>query len=85
VGQADAAVRRLRSLPVGSRVVVRFRIPGGFRDALGDLAAIDETSCTVLTRRGPVTVSLADVALAKPVPPPPPRRAARHPAPPINP
>jgi hypothetical protein len=79
------AVQRLRSLPVGGRVVVRFRVPGGFRDALGDLVRIDESSCTVLTRRGPVTVALADVALAKPVPPPPPRRAPRYPAPPVTP
>jgi hypothetical protein len=81
----NPAVRRLRSLPTGTRVVVRSRVPGGFRDALGDLTAVDEASCTVLTRRGPVTVPLADVALAKPVPPPPPRRRPRHAGPAVSP
>lgn len=74
-------MQRLRSLPTGTRVVVRFRVPGGFRDALGVLTDIGAEFCTVDTRRGPVTVPLADVALAKPVPPPPPRRAPRYPPP----
>jgi len=73
----NPAVRRLRSVPAGTRVVVRSRIPGGFTDALGELTAIDERSCTVRTRRGEVVIDLADVALAKPVPPPPPPRYPR--------
>lgn len=71
----NAAVRRLRSLQVGTRLVVRYRIPGGLTDALGELISIDHTDCIVRTRRhGDVTIALAEVALAKLVPPPPARR-----------
>jgi hypothetical protein len=73
------AVRRLRGLPVGTRVVVRSRIPGGLTDALGVLIAMDDDSCTVRTRRGDLTIALAAVTLAKPVPPPPVRRPPRFP------
>lgn len=64
----------LTALPIGTRVVVRYRVEGGFTDALGPLTAIGAGECVVDTKRGPVTVPLADVALAKPVPPPPARR-----------
>jgi len=67
-------VEMLRALPLGTRVVVRRREDDGFHDALGDLVAIDEDACTVQTRRGPVTVPLAKITRAKPVPPPPPPR-----------
>ncbi len=80
--EGPAAVALLRTLPTGTRVVVRRREDDGFHDALGDLVAIDEHTCTVRTRRGPVTVPLSTVTRAKPVPPPPPRRAPRHPMPP---
>ncbi len=65
----------LRDLPLGTRVVVRHRIEGGFTDALGTLVARDESTCTVETRRGPVVVAFDAVALAKPVPPPPVRKS----------
>jgi hypothetical protein len=68
-------VKLLRELPLGTRVVVRYRIEGGFTDALGDLVARDDVSCTVETRRGPVVVEFSSVALAKPVPPPPARKS----------
>jgi hypothetical protein len=67
----------LTKLPLGTRVVVRFSIEGGFTDALGDLVACGDDECTVDTRRGAITVSLADVVAAKPVPPAPPRRNPR--------
>jgi hypothetical protein len=74
-------VKLLRDLPLGTRVVVRYRIEGGFTDALGNLVARDETTCTVETRRGPVVVDLAAVTLAKPVPPPPVRKSGGEPPP----
>lgn len=67
----------LRSLPLGTRVVVRSKVPGGFTDALGDLLACDGETVTVRTRRGTAVVRLGDVAAAKPVPPTPDRRARR--------
>jgi peroxiredoxin len=69
----------LASLPLGTRVVVRSRVPGGFTDALGDLVARDGATVTVRTRRGSAVVRLGDVTAAKPVPPAPPRRAPRRP------
>ncbi len=68
-------MKLLRELPLGTRVVVRYRIEGGLTDALGNLVARDENTCTVETRRGPVVVNLAAVTLAKPVPPPPVRKS----------
>ncbi len=82
VAAGQAAIELLYSLPPGTRVVVRRREADGFHDALGNLVAIDGQTCTVDTRRGAVTVPLAAVVLAKPVPPPPPRRAPRHRMPP---
>jgi len=72
-------VALLRSLPTGTRVVIRMRIPGGFTDVLGDLTDCTEYDCTVRTRSGPAQVPLSAVALAKRVPPPPqPRQAPRR-------
>ncbi len=72
-----APVHLLQSLPQGTRVVVRYRIGEQLTDALGDLIALDDDSCTVRTRRGDAVVPLSDVTAAKPVPPAPPRRASR--------
>jgi len=59
----------------GTRIVVRYRIEGMMTDALGLLVSVDDTNCVVETKRGPVKIALADIALAKSVPPPPePRR-----------
>lgn len=72
------AARFVAGTTPGTRIVVRSRIEGGFTDALGYLLFVDETSCVIETKRGAVTVALADVALAKAVPPPPaPRRPRR--------
>ncbi len=71
-----AAALYLRSAPTGSRVVARYRIPGGFTDALGYLRSCDESACDIDTRRGTVTVALADVVAAKQVPEPPVRRSS---------
>lgn len=72
-------MKLLRELPLGTRVVVRYRVEGGFTDALGTLVARDETTCTVDTRRGPVVVGFEEVTLAKPVPPPPVRKSGGGP------
>ena len=74
----DSPARHLLTLPVGTRVVVRYRLDDGLTDALGELVQIDEQTCTVRTRRhGDVVVPLVLVTAAKPVPPPPPRRPRR--------
>jgi hypothetical protein len=65
----------LTTVAIGRRVVARYRIPGGFTDALGYLRSRDGRSCVIETRRGEVTVPLADVVAAKTVPEPPARRA----------
>lgn len=68
-----------RAWPVGVRVVVRRRLPGGgFSDALGDLLAVGPEGVRVATRRGEVDVPADQIVVGKLVPPPPPRRAARH-------
>lgn len=61
----------LHGVPTGRRVVVRYLIEDGERatDALGELVDRDATSVTVRTRRERVRVPLADVVLAKQVPP----------------
>lgn len=64
----------LLDLPLDTRVVVRYRIEGGFTDALGPLRARDATTCTVETKRGLVVVPLDAVVAAKQVPPAPVRR-----------
>jgi hypothetical protein len=53
------------------RVVLRYRLDDGLAtDALGYVTSIDATICVVETKRGAVTVPLADVIAAKEVPPP---------------
>jgi hypothetical protein len=61
--------------PVGARVVVRRRLTaGGYADVLGELLAADDDGVEVATRRGPVRVAAADIAIGKVVPPAVPRR-----------
>ena len=67
----------LRGLQPGVRVVVRYRIDGGFTDALGTLSDVGPDGCTVATRRGDVVIAYPLVTAAKTVPPAPPRRPAR--------
>ena len=71
-----APARFLAAAEPGTRVVVRYRIEGGFTDALGHLLECDAGSCTVRTRRSDVVISLERVVAAKEVPPAPPRRGA---------
>lgn len=73
----NTALDRLAGLPLGTRVVVRYRIGDGLTDALGELSARDSHGCTIATRSGSVTIAYDDVQLAKAVPPPPPPRARR--------
>jgi GNAT superfamily N-acetyltransferase len=69
----------IEDLQVGSRVVVRHRLPdGAASDALGDLVAADGTTLRIRTRRGEVTIARADVLAAKAVPPPPARKGPPH-------
>ncbi|WP_104111789.1 MULTISPECIES: ferrous iron transport protein A [unclassified Arthrobacter] len=75
----NTALTRLTQLPLGTRMVVRYRIDGGLSDALGDLTARDSFGCTITTRSGTVTIMYDDVQLAKAVPPPPAPRARRMP------
>ncbi|WP_157692831.1 GNAT family N-acetyltransferase [Pedococcus dokdonensis] len=73
------------NLPLGSRVVVRWRLPAPdpatgatLTDAVGTLVARDDDTLQVETSRGLVTVELARVEAAKEVPPRPTRRGAAH-------
>jgi len=59
---------------VGQRVSVRYRIEGGFTDALGYIRRIDETGMDVETRRGLQRVPAELIVVGRRVPPPPPRR-----------
>jgi hypothetical protein len=73
----------LLALPLGTRVVVRYRLHGDTHkatDALGELTALGSDSCTVTTRRGPIVIALTDIVAAKTVPPPPEPRIRRPPA-----
>ncbi|MFE4544548.1 hypothetical protein [Arthrobacter sp. NPDC056727] len=74
----------LATAPAGTRVVVRYRIDGGFTDALGDLLECTETGCTVRTRSSDVGIALDRVVAAKQVPPAPPRRGQRRTPPPAG-
>ena len=56
----------------GMRVVVRYRNDeGSFSDAVGELTRVDDDGVEVATKRGPVAVAAADIALGKRVPPAP--------------
>ncbi|TFC05608.1 ferrous iron transport protein A [Cryobacterium adonitolivorans] len=68
----------LTAADLGTRVVVRTRIADGYTDALGYLRSRNATHCTVETKRGTVSLVLAEVVAAKEVPPPPPPRPRRH-------
>ncbi|MGL3151635.1 putative acetyltransferase [Microbacterium sp. A82] len=73
------AIEFIRNAPLGTRMTVRKRIPGGFTDAVGFLRECSDGGCVVETRRGLVAIRLDDVTAAKAVPPPPQRRAPRYP------
>ncbi|RYV52060.1 hypothetical protein EUA98_05280 [Pengzhenrongella frigida] len=65
--------------PVGARVIVRRHLAeGGYSDVLGDLLTVDDDGVEVETRRGPVRVPAADIAIGKLIPPAPPRRGPRR-------
>ena len=72
---AQSAARYLRTAEPGTRVVARYKIAGGFTDALGYLRFCDDSSCHIETRRGIIVVALANVVAAKQVPEPPVRRS----------
>lgn len=73
------------SLPIGCRVVVRYRLPAEqapvgapkHSDALGDYMGVQGPDVHIQTRSGAVVVPLAEITHAKQVPPPPARRRPR--------
>lgn len=73
------AIEFIRNAPLGTRMTVRKRIPGGFTDAVGFLRECSDGGCVVETRRGLVAIRLEDVTAAKAIPPRPQRRAPRYP------
>ncbi len=82
----EASEQGLAGLPpVGSRVVVRHRLPAPdprtgatLTDVVGDLVQADRHRLVVLTRRGEVTVAAHAVTAVKEIPPAPARRGAPH-------
>jgi ribosome maturation factor RimP len=68
------ALAVIASAAIGDRMVVRAHDGDGARDALGELVARGETTCTIRTRREERMIEFADVIAARLVPPPPPRR-----------
>ena len=74
-----SAVASFLALPLGTRVVVRYRIEGGATDALGFLIARSADRCEIRTRGGDVTVMFDRIVAAKAVPPSPPRKVPRPP------
>lgn len=67
----------LANAPLGTRVVVRTRLAGGYTDALGLLRERSAASVSVETKRGLVTLAMNDVVAAKEVPPAPEPRVRR--------
>jgi GNAT superfamily N-acetyltransferase len=73
------------NLPLGSRVVVRWRLDSpdpatgaSLTDAVGTLVDRDEDTVSVDTSRGRVTIRRDRITAAKEVPPKPSRRGAAH-------
>ncbi len=75
---SEAAARFVMQAEAGTRVVVRGRIEGGVTDAVGYLRSCDGAVCVVETKRGLVSIVLADIVAAKEVPPPPAPRPRRR-------
>ena len=62
----------LHATPIGTRVVVRYRIEDGrATDALGPLHSVDASHAVIDTKRGLESVPLDQVIAAKEVPPAP--------------
>ena len=73
------------NLPLGSRVVVRWRLDAAdpatgatLTDAVGTLVRRDDETVEVDTSQGPVTIQRTRIEAAKEVPPKPSRRGAAH-------
>jgi N-acetylglutamate synthase len=77
MGGMDPAEALARLRP-GVRAVVRHREGTALTDAVGQVEALDEHAVTIGTRTGRRVIALADVLLAKQVPPRPSRRGAAH-------
>lgn len=75
--------RAFLSLPLGTRVVVRYRIRSGagvpVTDVLGELTRMSDGRCEVRVRSGDlVSIVLGDIVAAKAVPPAPAPRQRRR-------
>lgn len=64
-------VQLISSVPLGTRMTVRKRSDDGYADALGYLRERTEMECVIETKRGLVSVELAEVTAVRLVPPPP--------------
>lgn len=71
-------VHLIASATLGTRMTVRKRSDNGYTDALGYLRERTETACVIETKRGLVSVELAEVTAVRLVPPPPAPRAPRR-------
>jgi hypothetical protein len=72
-------VTTVLALPLGTRVVVRYRVGEMATDALGLLVRRGPADCDIRTKKGDVTVRFADIVAAKRIPPPPERRPTHRP------
>jgi hypothetical protein len=73
----DAAAPWL-AWPLGSRVVVRRRLPeGGYTDVLGELVYRSRSAVEVARHGGTERIEADEIAVGKVVPPPPERRRYR--------
>jgi hypothetical protein len=75
----DDAIRLLGEVPLGTRLVVRYRLAEGATDALGYLRARTTETCLLDTPRGEISINCVDVIAAKPIPEPPARRRTPQP------
>ncbi len=67
------------ALDVGTRVVIRYRLNDGrATDALGELTSVTATHVVVATKRGPETIEVERILVAKQVPPAPTRRSSKR-------
>lgn len=68
----------LLGLAVGMRAVLRHHVPGGLTDSVGIIEVLGAEAVSVDTPHGLEVIAVADITLAKQVPPRPSRRGAPH-------
>jgi hypothetical protein len=72
-----AALDLVRTVPLGTRMTVRYRVGEHATDALGILSERTAHDCAVETRRGLIRVPYLDIVASRVVPDPPVSRARR--------